>query len=367
VARSLSDDGPNVTAQVTRNGSNQVTAVIEFTSPLLPDAPPFDFAVDFFGNNAFALNRWQFDCMYPTRNDHEEHLVCRIPPDIAVEELIMHVRFPRDERGRRRLPRQFSVRVGSGLEGHALEWQHLPTTGLIKIEPQGEAVLRIAHPIPGARYEIRWIIEESPDPTAHADEIQRALQLRSYFSRVAVGNLPLGIARVLQRVATEASVELCEPGHRAQLDVALFVYDAEKRALRYLVGTHSLSPRDPRRDACYPFGQGPVGRAFKSGVVGRFQKRNDPPARKPWFYVLPDGSPVTASEQVPEHAMLAFPWAPVEASDWPFAVVVVSTDQPVGRLKIADTATDVSIERFARAIDALTDDLWDMIDRRVMQ
>lgn len=361
IARSLSSHGPTVTARPTRISAHRIQADILFTNGLQGSEPPIEFATEFHANNGFALNKWQFKCMYPERDDEQEQLRCRVPPDLATEELILHVRYPA-ELG---LPTRLNLRVGLGPEGSVV-WRSLSSDAIIKIASQREVQVRIAHPLPSALYEISWNLNANRygegDPTRERG-IARSLSLRSRLALLTPKRLPSRLAELLERVELNAR-DVLGAGAEKQLrayEISLFAFDDGTASLRYLAGSHPAD--DPRRMGVYPFGLGTVGRAFKSSEVAAFRRPSAHPDEQPWGYVLPNGEPVLRMNQVPEVAILAFPLAPPEASDWPYAVLQISTDDPAGVLKTTNTASDVSLETFAAAAAALTPDLEDILRR----
>ena len=80
-------------------------------------------------------------------------------------------------------------------------------------------------------------------------------------------------------------------------------------------------------------------------------------------YVLPEGHAVQDVSEIPEVAIVSFPLSPPEAPDWSFAVLQISTDDPRCMLKTANTALDVSVEKFSYAADQLTTDFEATLQR----
>jgi hypothetical protein len=71
---------------------------------------------------------------------------------------------------------------------------------------------------------------------------------------------------------------------------------------------------------------------------------------------MPDGSRVSDRNTVKEAVILGVPLAPPEASDWPYAVLLISTDDPALQLKTADTPLDHGVSRFCGLVNGLTPD-----------
>lgn len=364
VARSLSDQGPEVRASAARISPHRIEADIAFDPPLAPAAGAIDCGSEFHVSNAFALNAWQFECMYAGRENRTESLRCLTPRGLAAQELLMYVRFPRESG----VPNRFGLRVRTPRAGVS-EWHSLDAAGVVKIESQRVAQVRIAYPVTGAVYELNWSVlplTDLPDqtgagqhPPCRTDAITLALHLRAQLvrrngSEVAV--LPQSLNALLERIEQQARVELGAGAQQQQAyGIALFGFDPEDRRLRYLAGNYAKT--DPRLGASYAYGMGTVGRAFKSAAITAFRRPAHPPHEQPWGYVMPNGQPVTQAGQVPEMAILAIPLAHPDAKDWPYAVLQISTDDPGCPLKTTNTPSDVSVERFAAAVCALTRDL----------
>jgi hypothetical protein len=359
VARSFSESGPAVLAHVERLDAHRIEATISFTHGLQSGDAPIDFATEFHANSAFALNAWQFECMYPERHDVQEQLRCRVPPELSMEELVIHVRFPK-EAG---IPSRLTFRTGFGREPD-IRWRSQPPESILKVEAQREVQVRVAFPVPNALYELSWgLVANRYDggDEVRARGIARTQVLRGKLAALTPSNTPPELIDLLARFELNAR-DLLGVGAHAQVrayDIALYVFDVDCASLRYLAG--SFYAGDPRSKAVYAFGLGTVGRAFKSGEVAAFRRPSAPPSERPWGYVLPDGRPVTSAKDVPESAIVAFPLATLEARDWPFAVLQVSTDDPRILLKTTNTASDVSVETLAAAAVALAPDIEDIL------
>jgi hypothetical protein len=354
VVRSLSDTGPEVTAVPVRNESGgHLEAKIFFGGGLHPTEGGIAFETGFYGNNAFALNGWQFQEMYPERKDLQEHLRWRIPEEIAVKELTLHIQFPRELP----LPKRFGIKVGTS-EPNGTHWEALSEDHLMKVELQNVVQARISFPLPGAIYEISWGVPDGslvPPPTpARSNAIARAQKLRGWLSSLPRDDIPFELGDLIDRIEVEATSLLgdSQQPNSPRLDVCIFAYDEKLKSLGYVAG--SLLPGDPRRGMRYPFGLGAVGRAFKAADVSYFRPREEPPSKVPWAHILPSGKPVTDPNEVAESAILAIPLVPQDAIDWPYGVLVISTDRPDVTLKTTNTASDVSIEVFAASMRRVT-------------
>ena len=145
VARSLSQSGPSVSLALQSMTLNRIEAAIRFRGSVLQkDEVPIDFALECYANNAFALNRWQFQCMYPDRtDDSNEFLNFEVPRDVALEEFFIHVQFPDDVA----LPYRIDVKQRTATES---QWIALPRDCLVRIESQSIVQIRIRYPRPGA-------------------------------------------------------------------------------------------------------------------------------------------------------------------------------------------------------------------------
>jgi Calcineurin-like phosphoesterase len=347
VARCLSNGGPSIVAKtVSKNQAlaSRIEVELRFEGDGLQcDEEPIDFFTEVYGNNAFALNRWQFDAMYPGRSDYTEDAKFPVPKDMATGELVIQVRFPSDVG----IPKRIGIKANvSGIADGP--WIRLPPTSLLRLNLQNTVQLRVPYPVPGATYQINWDLKENSygdgNPTRERG-IERALGLRSWLGKMmTVSDVPEQLLRHLNAIEVLARTEVGDNPEKA-LDCALFVFEEETKSLRYLVGTHDK--KDDRHGAKYRFGLGLPGRAFKAAAPVGFRRPPSTPGERPWCYVRPNGERVTDSGQVPEVAILAIPLAPPEAPDWPYCVLQFSNDDPSCMLKTADTLEDSSIKGLA--------------------
>ncbi|MDP8984400.1 MAG: metallophosphoesterase [Pseudomonadota bacterium] len=358
-ALSMSSWGPLVDLKILKGRTlSRVPAAIRFgTAGLQREMAPINFLLEFYANNAFALNRWQYEHMYAGREAQERNEVVyfNVPTDIAVREVTIHVRFP-DEVP---LPTRFDVRQKSD-EGDETHARALPAQNVMRIDSQRIVQVRVPYPRLGSVLEIRWEPQENKYPrdgTPEEIDIRRAVDLRKHFGRLQSDQVPDMLVSLLEELELAARDELGigEEQQQRAYDVAIFVFDPKEKRLRYLVGSYD-DETDPRRNARYSFGLGLPGRAFKSGAVAAFRRPAYSPTERPWGYVFPDGRPVTDPAEVPEAVILAIPAAPPNARDWPYAVVQISTDHAGVQLKTANTPSDNSVERFCAAVRGLTED-----------
>jgi Calcineurin-like phosphoesterase len=303
---------------------------------------PIDFVVEFYGNNAFALDRWQHECIYPGITARSEFLKFGVPEKIAVEEFWLLARFP--EYGG--LPKGVTAIICDENDPHG---RHVSADRLVRIESQRLVQLRIPCPLPNAKVELRWDLpEDKIDPTNR--DIFRALALRDKLAALRGQTPPQELIDLVSVMELEARTAL-GAGVNRSYDVALFVFDDASKRLRYLTGTYAAS--DSRREGEYPFGLGLVGRAFKLKRAVTFD-RMKLITKAPSGYVMPHGGGVTSIKGVKENAALAIPLAPPEALDWLYAVLVISTDDPGCPLKLEDTPQDGSIAAYCGTVRALT-------------
>jgi len=352
-AQAMSSWGPQISLQFSEGqANNKLSAEIRFASPgLQKDVLPIDFVVQFYGNNCFALNRWQYECMYPPCEAHEcnESLSFQVPADIAVSELILHARFP-DEMP---LPVRLDVRQKI-VVGDAQHVRALSPRSVVRIDTQRIVQVRVPYPRLNSIFELSWQPQDNvypKDNTPEETDIRRALVLRQRFGCLRAEEVTEDLRTLLQDLELEArqTLGVGETDQPEAYDVALFVFDTQDNIIiRYLVGSYEES--DPRRLGRYKFGLGLPGRAFKSGAPVAFRRPAYSPSERPWGYVFPDGRPVTNGADVPEAVILAIPAAPPNARDWPYAVVQISTDSPRLLLKTANTPSDNSVERFCAAV-----------------
>lgn len=359
IARSICQWGPAVTLRPKGEGTlGRIEAEIRFGgSGLQKGDQPIDFALEFYANNAFALNQWQFESMYvdgERRDTPREFLRFRAPTDVAVRELLIHVRFPDDVP----LPHRIDLRQRTGSEEEGI-WRVLSRNCLIRIESQCVVEVRIAFPMRGSVFEINWEPRENlyaQPNTPRERDIGRALVLRNRFAQLEIDQIPESLKALLTNLEINARNELGvgESQQAQAYDVALFAFHSDTKVLRYVAGT--FAGPDARRRGAYPFGLGTVGRAFKTGTSVAFRRPPYSPNERPWGYVMPDGSRVVDRDRVPEAIILSIPLSPPEAIDWPYAVLQISTDNASCVLKTANTLSDTSVERFCAALRELTAD-----------
>jgi Icc-related predicted phosphoesterase len=357
-ALALSSWGPGVYLEVLPKGTlTHIPAAIRFGTPgLQRDMGPINFVLEFYANNAFALNRWQHEHMYPDRKAHErnELVYFKVPPDLAIRELTIHVRFPDEIR----LPTRIDVRQRTDI-GKVMYSRTLPTHNIVRIDTQRIIQVRVPYPPLDTVVEILWEPQENTYPregTVEEIDIRRAVGLRKAFGLLHSDKVPEKILSLMVELELVARNELGvgEEEQPRGYHIAIFVFDPREGKLRYLVGNYEEN--DPRLDARYAFGLGLAGRAFKSGEVVAFRRPAYSPAERPWGYIFPDGRAVTDLNEVPEAVILAIPMAPPNARDWPYAVMQISTDHAEVQLKTANTPSDNSVERFCEAVRGLTED-----------
>lgn len=340
-----SPGGPEIVLTRNRKAPGLIEAQLQFKGGLDPSHDPFEMRTEFFANNVVALNSWQYECMYPNRADRQEQLRWDAPKDVAIEELVLHVRFPTEAV----LP-WVRVRVSTPQRP---EPEVPPTARVVNVDPQNVVQVSIAHPTPGSCYMITWTVEDPPtkiDKPPRQQAILRAAALRKRMGDIPSGDVPPAFGTWLLATEQKARAMLsADPAKKeAQFDIAVYCPTGSNCGLRYFAGTHPAD--DPRRNAVYPFGLHVIGRAFKSGATSYFVKPAHLPERVAWGYTMPHGGAPKLPTDVPECAMLAFPLVDEAADDWPYAVLVLSTDNPEHALRTSDTATDPAIEKMASAL-----------------
>lgn len=359
--RGLSSHGPRVTVCPAPNSvrtAERIEVELHFEGTgLLNHEAPIDFFTEVYGNNAFALNQWQAECMYAgATGENADEVKCtedirfKVPEGMAVRELIMEVSFPP---GIKR-PRRLSPRIGFR-SGEQINWSWIPQSSLVWLGIRNTALMQIAYPRPGALYQINWDLEENVYGDGNDDRergIERALELRKWLNTLPAQSHAQDQAQMLIQMlkATEfnARTVLGNGDDKSPLDIALFTFDAADKCLHYLIGTHTDT--DPRRKASYRFGLGLPGRAFKAGQAVSFRRPPSTPGERPWGYVHPNGEPVLPNDNVPEVAILAIPLAPIETPDWPYAVLQLSTDKTTIPLRTTDAPQGMTIKDYTQAL-----------------
>jgi len=342
----LCDYGPSIRLMKDKQVCwNECSGHIEFDGVgLHAGDEPIDFLVEFYGNNAFALDQWQHTSMYPEwgTGPRSEYVNFPVPENIAVEEFWLIVRFPVCSG----LPKGIIAVVK---DEHAPDWRQLPPDRLLRIESERLIQLRISCPLPKAEIELRWELPRDDFDLGNW-AVNRALSLRKKFASLLGKQIPQELLDIVSVMEAEARVPL-GAGAERRYDVALYAFDEPSKTLGYLTGTYAEN--DPRRQGAYPFGLGLVGRAFKIKSVRAFDRMKLVKGA-PCGYVMPQGGGVTDINSVREYAALAIPLTLPEALNWVYGVFVVSTDDATCGLKMQDSPQDRSIAEYCGTLRALT-------------
>jgi hypothetical protein len=345
-AQSLSSHGPGVAVKTEREGINQIEATLLFkSSGLQSEHDPIDFLIEHQSNNAFALDRWQFSQMYVDRRDFTEDVQFVMTGDIAVEELVMHVHFSTG--AEISLPTRIDLRWRSRDDPDGNAWYPLPTNMIVRMERQSVIQVRIPYPKPNSIYQINWDLDEDDaTPVAEAGAAT-ALRLRRQLTNLLNSAVP---KELMEMVATAEQFfrEELPDGSSAPFDATLFVYHEPDQTLRALVST--LPPGDDRVHAAFKFGLGIAGRSFKSSSTVNFVKPHNETRAQPTGYILGNGKVAETPADIREEAIIAFALAPLDASDWPYAVLQISSDTPGTSLTLAALRGDQGLEIHARGL-----------------
>jgi len=344
----LSSHGPGVKFNIESQERNRITGRVMFNgSGLQRGEDPIDIMTEFQGNNAFALNRWQFDSMYPDRDDYLESVSFRAPESVAVNELVLHLQFPTTKG----LPKRLDFRWREGGLG-AKQWSSFKPQMLVRLESQNAVGARIMYPVPNAEYQINWDLQEAVPNNAKpatGSAIAGALKLRNWLAGLNSDGLPSHLVKVLDATEAWARKKLVVDNYGAQLlNYALYSYDNVKCQLRVVASNYHAE--DERRNWVFQFGLGLPGRAFKTAEVAVFTRPFDWKSGRALGYMTGRATSAKDSPFEPEATILAIPLAPPEAPDWPFAVLQISTDEPTIRLHTVDTPTVKLLEEVIGAV-----------------
>ena len=320
---SLSRHGPGVTVNAVRKSIHELEATIAFTSSGLQQTDdPIDFVAEFQANNSVALNRWHFSQMYPDRADFTEEIEFNTVSGFAAEELLLHVRFsPGAE-----LPQRIDLRYKDKATPHVNGWLSLHPQLLVRMEREKVIQLRIPYPKANTSYQISWDLAQNAAVASAPPQkagVALALGLRKKLRELEKGELSRDIIGTAA-MAVNVCFDLAAENREYDFQTALFVYDEPKQTLRCLDSTYE--PNDPRSRSSFPFGMGVAGRAFKKPDTVTFLKPNSGPREQPTGYVRGDGKHPETLDDIPEAAIIAVALAPPQASEWPYAVLQISTD-----------------------------------------
>jgi hypothetical protein len=331
-AYSLSNHGPGVKFKIESREPHKIVGRVTFSAPgLQRGEDPINIRTEFQGNNAFALNRWQLESMYPKREDDIEYVSFRAPADVALNELVLHVQFPKTIK----LPKRLEFRWcedGIGTE----QWAPFKPLMLVRLESQNAVGARISYPVPNAVYQINWDLQDEVQRDASESAIASASALRRWLANLNPSDLPTNLTEVLKVTETWVRERLAPGTTDAKpLQYALYSYNEANCQLRVVASNYPNG--DERHRWVFQFGLGLPGRAFKTAAAAVFTRPHDWKEGRALGY-LP-GREMSSDEPPfePEATILAIPLAPTEATDWPYAVLQISTDDPTMRLHTVDT------------------------------
>ncbi|MEI6069800.1 MAG: metallophosphoesterase [Methylococcaceae bacterium] len=321
--------------------SNYLLGELKFSDDGLQKThDPIDFVSQFQGNNAFALNRWQLKYMYPDEpNKISEYALFQVNENIAVEEIILSIAFPQE------LPLPMGLELSQSQDD--LIWRTFSQQEIIKIEANNSIQVRIPYPMSKATYKIAWEAYNFNNDREHSGD-RDAAAIRNWLgklnsdSKVKFKNQIESVLSPLSEIISNSLIEGGTMGNSHKLDLVLYVFDKSTKKLRCLVDTYNLE--DIRKTWEFSYGMGLPGRAFKASTIAVFKKPTDyRPQEYPLGYLRGDEIIVNSEEDILESIILAFPLVPLNAPDWPYAVLQMSTDNPILKVKTKDTPTDHSV------------------------
>ncbi len=317
--KTLTDDGRGVTIQTrpsTCRSVDEVTAKVSFEGTGLQKShPPVSLFTEFKGHNAFALNEWQLKCMRlssgtPEKQDRIESVKFMVFDEFAVEELMLVIKFPETIE----LPKRAELNIDGA---------YMDSPKIFRMKTQNILQAIIKFPKRNANYEINWDVDGEIDSA----EGQHAVAIREWLWK---NRNDTDIKKKFHDMASKTLVTILKKmipsATEKSFNVALFAYDSTKGNLSCIADNYE-NEKD-RKNGSFKFGQGLPGRAFKSATVAEFIKPAN--INKDSFigYIRGDGKLIEQADDIPESMILAFPLCPIDAPDWPYAVLQISTDNP---------------------------------------
>ena len=313
---------------------------------LHPEHGAIDVSISVYANNAFALNRREYRQMYRNDSDDVESLLLRTLPHVAVGALNALVRFAGDIGLPRRI--DFSVRDGDGAH-----WTPLPPNSVTRIQNQGAVLVHVSYPIPGAQYRLSWDVDDEASALSLAEE-----QQVSRADALAARLVSVNDADTRQKILNEIEVWRSEAESDAEgnlgdgpYHVALYAYAKGDGQLKLIASNYEAD--DVRNGWRYHFGDGLVGRAYRTRKVTAFRKSALTADSRSLGYQRGDGVRVDRASDIPEATALALPVAFEGLEDWPYAVLLLSTDDPEVALRTEDDDDAQPIDELLKSMNKL--------------
>jgi predicted phosphodiesterase len=257
--KSRAKKGPAADVAIRYTDRDTVTAKVTFDPSWQTNCDKFEFRLEYRVLNFCALNSVQFENMYAGDSKYingVEKIIFDVPDRIAVNEFLIHVKFPHSSA----LPE--NIRLFKEVK-HANkdEWIELSDDNLIRIHSTSSVSARLLAPTPGASYQIRWAVNEVEDNvSSQGNACQKALQqidgrwLRDFAAEINA------CMTLVCAAADESFIKRLDDFEGYTFSVVVFSYDQQTRSLKKSFG----SGDNHMRGEGFRFGLGLAGLALKA-------------------------------------------------------------------------------------------------------
>lgn len=275
-------------------------AILDFSQDIGKNSSA-SYSYQWYAVNSFALDRLQFDYMYPEhsvrlRNIEFTHFTTQDP----VQEFTLVVRFP--HKFELKQPPQLRIaRVDRG-KSDTREWEvdtatqlELTTThALHYYESLNIAALRVNHPRPDLSYGIQW--EVPPPPSANEEEARIIRELRNRWQNPLDRNQREELLDVMALIIDVAR-ETVLGKWKGPVDASFMYFDGlNKLPMLVALRDERRGTRFEKNELVYHaqlrYGDGIAGRAFKINKIRAYgqsvvQKEDE----EPDYYTYLEGGP----------------------------------------------------------------------------
>jgi 3',5'-cyclic AMP phosphodiesterase CpdA len=373
---------PSVWINHEYDSDNTARCTVNFGGRFAPENGAIDFHLAYEAINAFALDSIQFSQMYPGHMDNLESAAYAIPDCIAVKELLLQLRFPEGMK----VPPNLMLKTATEPRLLNSEGRLVPDSFISIVHGSSMVLARIPSPSPGSIYCFSWQVEDlTKKPNLQRTTLERALidKNLSVFFKSQITQFLDDALLLAEETLVEPFPGLQPDEIRQHIRLTLYGYDRKKGLLKAIAtaGPERLGMgREQHR-----YGLGLAGHAFKSGKIVVYDK-NSPesfaeryvrqkrrqriaddaptqtgPAHAPTVEAMQDGdSSAGASVAVPIYLPTDITSPDFNNEDFraePYAVVQVSFDEAIGKIKLSDTYHDPAQSIFQAAMSQTVQNL----------